>query len=81
MSGVSFTTALVVWLNLLNAELVVSDEGGAGNAEIAGGVGRVRRRHQNDSCIKMGSDESHSDVSVIKSEGQSHKTVSTDHNF
>ena len=31
--------------------------------------------HQNDFCIKTGSDESHFN------EGQSHKTVSTDHNF
>ena len=30
--------------------------------------------HQNDSCIKMGSDESHSEV-FIDCEGQSHKTV------
>ena len=30
--------------------------------------------HQNDSCIKMGSDESHFNVSV-GSDGQSHKTV------
>ena len=29
--------------------------------------------HQNDSCIKMGSDESHFNVSV-ESDGQSHKT-------
>ena len=35
--------------------------------------------HQNDSCIKMGSDESHFIVSV-ESDGQSHKTVSTNHN-
>ena len=35
--------------------------------------------HQNDSCIKMGSDESHFNVSV-GSDGQSHKTVSTNHN-
>ena len=34
--------------------------------------------HQNDSCIKMGSDESHFNVSLT--EGQSHETVSTDHN-
>ena len=34
--------------------------------------------HQNDSCIKMGSDESHLNVSV-GSEGQSHKTESTNH--
>ena len=36
--------------------------------------------HQNDSCIKMGSDESHVNVSV-RSDGQSHKTVSTNHNL
>ena len=30
--------------------------------------------HQNDSCIKMGSDESHFNVSV-GSDGQSHKTA------
>ena len=36
--------------------------------------------HQNDSCIKMGSDESHSNVSV-GSDGQSHRTVSTKHNL
>ena len=36
--------------------------------------------HQNDSCIKMGSDESHFNVSV-GSNGQSHRTVSTNHNL
>ena len=36
--------------------------------------------HQNDSCIKMGSDESHFNVSV-GSDGQSHRTVPTNHNF
>ena len=36
--------------------------------------------HQNDSCIKMGSDESHFNVSV-GSDGQSHKTMSTNHNL
>ena len=36
--------------------------------------------HQNDFCIKMGSDESHFNVSV-GSDGQSHKAVSTKHNF
>ena len=36
--------------------------------------------HQNDFCIKMGSNESHFNVSV-GSDGQSHKTVSTNHNF
>ena len=34
----------------------------------------------NDSCIKMGSNESHFNVSV-GSDGQSHKTVSTNHNL
>ena len=32
--------------------------------------------HQNDFCIRVGSDESHFNVSV-GSDGQSHKTVST----
>ena len=36
--------------------------------------------HQNDSYIMMGSDESHFNVS-IGSDGQSHKTVSTNHNL
>ena len=36
--------------------------------------------HQNDSCIKMGSGESHFNVSV-GSDGQSHGTVSTNHNL
>ena len=36
--------------------------------------------HQNDSCIKMGSDESHFNVSV-GSDGQSHRTVSTNYNL
>ena len=51
--------------------------------------------HQNDFCIKMGSDESHFNVSVgsemgsnenhlnfsVGSDEQSHKTVSTNHNL
>ena len=36
--------------------------------------------HQNNCCIKMGSDESHFNVSV-GSDGQSHKIVSTNHNL
>ena len=36
--------------------------------------------HQNDFCIKMGSDESHINVS-LGSDEQSHKTVSTNHNL
>ena len=35
---------------------------------------------QNDTCIKMGSDESHFNVSV-GSDGHSHKTVYTGHNL
>ena len=41
----------------------------------------VHCHHQNDSCIKMGSDESHFNDSLICCEGQSHKTVSTDHSL
>ena len=38
--------------------------------------------HQNDSCIKMGSDESYfAYCSLISCEGQSHNTLSTDQNF
>ena len=36
--------------------------------------------HQNDSCIKMGSDESHFNVSG-GSDRQSHRKVSTNHNL
>ena len=36
--------------------------------------------HQDDSCIKMGSEESHFNVSE-GSDGQSHKTVSTNQNL
>ena len=36
--------------------------------------------HQTDFCIKMGSDESHFNVSV-GSDGQSHRTVSTNHSL
>ena len=36
--------------------------------------------YQKDCCIKMGSDESHFSVSV-GSDGQSYKTVSTNHNL
>ena len=40
----------------------------------------LRCHHQNDFCIKMGSEESRFNVSV-GSDGQSHKTVSTNHNL
>ena len=36
--------------------------------------------HQNDSSIKMGSDDSHFNVSA-GSDGQNHRTVSTNHNL
>ena len=36
--------------------------------------------HQNDFCIKMGSEESHFNVSV-GSDGQSHRTVPTNHSL
>ena len=36
--------------------------------------------HQNDFCVKMGSDESHFNISV-GSDRQRHKTVSTNHNL
>ena len=49
-----------------------------------GGGGRLylslHCHHQNDLCIKTGSDESHFNVSE-RSGGQSHKTVSTNHNL
>ena len=37
--------------------------------------------HQNDSCIKMGSDESHFSVSLIVRNKVTNKTVCTDYNF
>ena len=51
-----------------------------------GGGGRGRLylslhcHRQNDSCVKVGSDESHFNVSV-GCDGQSHKTMSTNHNL
>ena len=48
--------------------------GGGGKREII--YLSLHCHHQNDSCIKMGSDESHFNVSV-GIDGQSHKTVST----
>ena len=61
-----------------------------GRGEGGGGVWRWGKReityltlhchHQNDSCIKMGSDESRFNVSV-GSDGQGHRTVSTNYNL
>ena len=52
--------------------------GGGGAGEIT--YSSLHCHHQNDSCIKIGSDESHFNVSV-GSDGQSHRTVSTNHNL
>ena len=52
--------------------------GGGGGREII--YLSLHCHHQNDFCIKMGSDESHFNVSV-GSDGQSHKIVSANHNF
>ena len=52
--------------------------GGGGEREII--YLSQRCHHQNYSCIKMGSDESHFNISV-GSDGRSHKTVSTNHNL
>ena len=37
--------------------------------------------HQNESCIKMGSDKSHFNVSLIVRDKVTNKAASTDHNF
>ena len=47
--------------------------GGGGEREIIYLL--LHCHHQNDSCIKMDSDESHFNV-LVGSDGQSHKTVS-----
>ena len=64
------------------------EKGGGGGGRAYGGGGRGRlytyrytvTTDQNDFCIMIGSDESHFNVSV-GSDGQSHKTVSTNHNL
>ena len=57
------------------------EKGGKGGMEVGGGGGgmeiiylSLHCHHQNDSCIKMGSNESHFNVSVGISDGQSHRT-------
>ena len=52
--------------------------GGGGKREIK--YQSLHCHHQNNSCIKMGSNESHFNVSV-GSDGQSHKTVFTNQNL
>ena len=67
---------------------LIWDEENGGKGGWVGGRGRVyiyiclslHCHRQNGSCIKMGGDESHVNVSV-GSDGQSHKTVSTNHNL
>ena len=44
------------------------------------GVGGRGRLYTNDFCIRVGSDESHFNV-LVGSDGQSRKTVSTNHNL
>ena len=51
--------------------------GGGGGVEII--YQSLHFHHQNDLCIKVGSDDSHFNVSLTVKD--SHKTVSTDHNF
>ena len=58
--------------------LIRDGEKGGGGGEII--YLSLHCHNQNDSCIKMGSDESHFNVSV-KSDGQRHRTVSTNHNL
>ena len=67
--------------------LIRDGEKGGGEGRGYGGGGKreiiylsLHCHPQNDFCIKMGSDESHFNVSV-GSDGQSHKTVSTNHNL
>ena len=54
-------------------------EGGEGGMEVGVGIYiSLHFHYQNDFCIKMGSDESHFNVSE-GSDGQSHRTVSTNY--
>ena len=39
------------------------------------------RHHKNDSCIKMGSNESHFNIALIVRDKVTIKTVSIDHDF
>ena len=64
-------------LNVHKKHFIRGAEGGGGEEII---YLSLHCHHQNDSCIKMGNDESHFNVSV-GSDGQSHKTVSTNHNL
>ena len=59
---------------------MLKDYGGEGRGRLYTYRYTVTTRMIPDSCIKMGGDESHFNVSV-GSDGQSHKTVSTNHNL
>ena len=65
----------------------MSTEGLLGTGRRLGGGGGIiylwlhcRCHHQNDSCIKIGSDESHVNLSLIVKNKVTNKTVSTNHN-
>ena len=64
--------------------LIRDDEKGGGGGYGGGGRGRLYTYRYTVTtrmtCIKMGSNESHFDVSV-GSDGQGHKTMSTNHNI
>ena len=84
-------TGLGGWLNVFNAESSRerywpgprSQEVGRGGGK-GGGRGdyilSLHRHHQNDSCVKMGSDESHFNVPLIV-RGKLTKAVPINHNF
>ena len=78
------TTGLVSWLNVFNAELSRKRYWLGQRSQEVGGLWRLyltlHCHHQNDSCIKKGSDMRCFEV-FVNSEGQSHEAVSTDHNF
>ena len=65
-------------MSLVLASMATGERGGGIEREII--YLSLHCHHQDDSCIKVGSDESHFNVSV-GSDGQSHKTVSTKHNL
>ena len=74
---------MVLITSTQTTRLIRDREKGGGGMEVGEEGDRylsLHCHHQNDSCIKMGRDESHFNVSV-GSDGQSHKTVSTNHNF
>ena len=73
----------LVWLNLFNAELSLKWNWRRPRSQEVGEEGdylMLHCYHQNDSCIKVGSDKSHINVSLIVS-CKVTKTASTDHNF